>query len=281
MCGEQNTCPCAEEDAVKVWTPLLVSLVAAGCATTSAQAGHDGTAQACAMAPTGPAPGRSSVPVNEETWQPIARPLQGTAAGAGIAEMQAQAPTAPAAPEPRRPQEARASEFPDRRSIEALDRIANVVPVEYVKGQPVITLSSDDVFGPGSAVLDPSAEWRLDDIAAALAAQAERTIVIRVYTDAVGDPAESTRLSQRRAEALRDYFVARGVAAGEVRAEGLGPEHPVADDATAIGRAANRRIEIAIVRPLRAGREQRGSRSPAASPCTAHAATSPCMAHAS
>jgi outer membrane protein OmpA-like peptidoglycan-associated protein len=54
------------------------------------------------------------------------------------------------------------------------------------------------------------------------------------------------RLSQDRAAALRDYLTFKGVPADGVRAEGMGPVHPVADNASAAGRASNRRIEIVI-----------------------------------
>jgi outer membrane protein OmpA-like peptidoglycan-associated protein len=168
-----------------------------------------------------------------------------------VAEMQA------AAPPDRRPEEIAASqaktapataapEFPDRHSVEALDRLARSIPVDIGKHAATITLPSDDYFDAGSARLAESARWRLDDIARALAAQTGRTIVVRVYTDTLGDRSESLRLSQGRAAALRDYLTVKGVPADGVRAEGLGPEHPVADNATAAGRASNRRIEIVI-----------------------------------
>jgi outer membrane protein OmpA-like peptidoglycan-associated protein len=140
------------------------------------------------------------------------------------------------------------SEFPDRQSVEALDRLAGTIPVDIGKHAATITLPSDDYFDVGGAKLTDSARWRLDGIARALAAQSGRTIVVRVYTDALGDRSESLRLSQDRAAALRDYLTLKGVRTDVLRAEGMGPEHPVADNATAAGRASNRRIEVVIER---------------------------------
>lgn len=137
--------------------------------------------------------------------------------------------------------------FPDRTSIEALDRISHGVLRRQDEHGAVLGLGSDGVFETGSAELAGGARWTLDDMAAALAMQHGRRIHVRVYTDSMGDRAESMHLSQHRAETLRDYFIARGVNAGQIDAEGLGPARAVADNRTTEGRAANRRIEIEIV----------------------------------
>jgi outer membrane protein OmpA-like peptidoglycan-associated protein len=126
--------------------------------------------------------------------------------------------------------------FPDRQSV----------PVDMGKHAATITLPSDDYFEAGSAKMTESARWRLDDIARALAAQAGRTIAVRVYTDTLGDRSESLRLSQDRAATLRDFLTTKGVQADVVRAEGMGAEHSIADNSTAAGRASNRRIELVI-----------------------------------
>ena len=138
------------------------------------------------------------------------------------------------------------SAFPERRAIEALERLALVTPLRRTPQDDTITLASDDLFDPGSAELKASARWTLGPVAEALAAQGSRSIAVRVYTDALGDPAESTALSQERAGSLREYFVARGASAEHVQAQGFGPAHPVAGNATAEDRATNRRVEIVI-----------------------------------
>lgn len=186
---------------------------------------------------------------------PAASPLEAPAALADSA-----APTAPTsvaelqAPAP--PQRDGGAEpvttpavFPDRSSIEALDRIAHGVLQRHDEHGALLGMPSDGIFETGSAELTGGARWTLDEIAAALAMQHGRRIHVRVYTDAMGDRAESAHLSQHRAETLRDYFVSRGVSADQIDAEGLGPARPVGDNRTADGRASNRRIEIVIETP--------------------------------
>jgi len=56
------------------------------------------------------------------------------------------------------------------------------------------------------------------------------------------------KLSQMRAEAVRQYLISKGVEAKRIRAVGFGPTMPVADNRTAIGRTKNRRIEIIRVK---------------------------------
>ncbi|MBN1962952.1 MAG: OmpA family protein [Deltaproteobacteria bacterium] len=55
-------------------------------------------------------------------------------------------------------------------------------------------------------------------------------------------------LSQRRADAVRKYFVQRGYQSDRIQAHGLGEGHPIADNTSAEGRANNRRVEIVIAR---------------------------------
>ena len=69
---------------------------------------------------------------------------------------------------------------------------------------------------------------------------------IRGHTDNTGRLETNTRLSQARAEAVKDYLVKKGIAADRLTAEGVGPNEPVADNAKPAGRAANRRIEFKL-----------------------------------
>ncbi len=54
------------------------------------------------------------------------------------------------------------------------------------------------------------------------------------------------QVTQDRANAFREFLTSKGVPPDVLRAEGMGPEHPLSDNATAAGRASNRRIEIVI-----------------------------------
>lgn len=72
------------------------------------------------------------------------------------------------------------------------------------------------------------------------------TVTVSGHTDNVGDPAVNLRLSQQRADAVRDILVADGLAADTVQSRGFGDAEPTADNNTAEGRAANRRVEIVM-----------------------------------
>jgi outer membrane protein OmpA-like peptidoglycan-associated protein len=72
-------------------------------------------------------------------------------------------------------------------------------------------------------------------------------IAIEGHTDSVGKEASNMRLSQRRAEAVQDYVVSKGISPDRLEAIGFGPTKPVASNKTARGRALNRRTEFRVV----------------------------------
>lgn len=99
-------------------------------------------------------------------------------------------------------------------------------------------------FELGSADLTVESTAVLDEVAASMLAWPEVSVEIVGYTDSSG-PAELNRaLSQERADSVRDFLVERGVAPERVTAVGYGEDAPIADNATAEGRAMNRRVEL-------------------------------------
>jgi outer membrane protein OmpA-like peptidoglycan-associated protein len=99
-------------------------------------------------------------------------------------------------------------------------------------------------FETGKAALKPSAQITLAKLAGI--AQVFQTVNLRVegFTDNVGSAATNQKLSEARAKAVYDFLKAQGVADTRLAFQGLGPANPVADNATADGRAKNRRVEI-------------------------------------
>jgi outer membrane protein OmpA-like peptidoglycan-associated protein len=71
-------------------------------------------------------------------------------------------------------------------------------------------------------------------------------ISIMGYTDALGNEWYNRKLSQTRADIVRDFFIARGIEPEKIRAVGMGPENPIASNDTADGRRKNRRVEVYI-----------------------------------
>ena len=104
-------------------------------------------------------------------------------------------------------------------------------------------------FGTGSARLQAGSYAELDSIAKILVANPGLRVEIGGHTDASAWPADDMHLSTLRAEAVRNYFVAKGVPFQQMVARGYGGTVPRTPDTTPRGRAANRRVEIRPIAP--------------------------------
>jgi outer membrane protein OmpA-like peptidoglycan-associated protein len=133
--------------------------------------------------------------------------------------------------------------------------------VREEEGRLIISLSGV-LFEPNGDVLSKLAERRLDTVAHALGAYKDRPIVVEGYTDAQGSDSKNLELSQRRANAVREYLERRGVEPERIRAVGKGETNPVASNDTAEGRANNRRVEIIVDRDSGARSSQRSESVP-------------------
>ena len=102
-------------------------------------------------------------------------------------------------------------------------------------------------FEVGGAELDEGARRLLDRLASLVASRPDLLVVVRGHTDSTGGPAVNGPLSVRRAQVVAEYLAAHGVPSGQLQVAGLGADAPVADNATAEGRRANRRSEITTV----------------------------------
>lgn len=102
-------------------------------------------------------------------------------------------------------------------------------------------------FESGSAQLTAGGRMILDEMAAALQQIGERQVQIIGHTDDVGRREANVTLSMDRAIAVKRYLEQSGVPAANLSVQGLGPDRPVADNATAEGRARNRRIEFRVL----------------------------------
>ena len=99
-------------------------------------------------------------------------------------------------------------------------------------------------FETASAVLKPESTAVLDGVVANIKKCNCGKVEIHGYTDSVGKPDFNQQLSERRANAVKDYLVAHGIAADLLTAQGFGEDHPIASNATAAGRAENRRVTV-------------------------------------
>jgi len=112
-------------------------------------------------------------------------------------------------------------------------------------------------FEFGEADLLPVSGATLDAVADVLRRYPALRVRVGGHTDSVSSAAFNLRLSQRRADAVRDHLVGSGVEADRVEAVGFGEGRPVASNATATGRALNRRVEFVALNPEAARGETR------------------------
>lgn len=121
-----------------------------------------------------------------------------------------------------------------------VDEHCRIVEQKVILRSINFQLDSDRLTAP--------ARQTLDEVARALSAQPELSVEIDGYTDSTGPAAYNRRLSQRRAEAVKNYLVSKGVKAEALSAKGYGASHPLASNKTAEGRALNRRVEFVVLR---------------------------------
>jgi len=102
-------------------------------------------------------------------------------------------------------------------------------------------------FSSGSARLTMNAQSLLVQVIEALKNHPRVEVEIRGFTDSAGGASVNLNLSQRRAEAVRQYLIKVGITPSRLRAVGYGEANPIASNATAQGRAKNRRIEMVVL----------------------------------
>lgn len=109
-----------------------------------------------------------------------------------------------------------------------------------------LNIPADAGFDVNRTEIKPALGSVLSQFAASLNEHPVTTVSIVGHTDSTGSDAVNDPLSIERANATRDYLTARGVAPGRISTAGRGEREPIASNATADGRAQNRRVEIYI-----------------------------------
>ena len=104
------------------------------------------------------------------------------------------------------------------------------------------------LFDLGKATIKPQSADVLDNIVKVLNEFKKAKFSVEGYTDSTGNRAKNIKLSEARANSVKDYLVGKGIAADRLSAKGFGPERPVADNKTKAGREQNRRVEINLVK---------------------------------
>lgn len=130
----------------------------------------------------------------------------------------------------------------------ANERAQHQIEIERQQNEILkLTMNSEVTFNFNSANLKPTFRPPLDKIADILNRYPKTQIVVVGHTDSVGSEQYNMDLSNRRAIAVADYLVMRGVAASRMGTEGRGESEPRATNDTAEGRELNRRVEVFVV----------------------------------
>lgn len=119
---------------------------------------------------------------------------------------------------------------------------------EVVLESERIRINNQILFEFGSDRIDPRSFKLLDEVAAVLEKNKDvGPVIIEGHTDNVGSRAYNIDLSRRRAKAVENYLVSKGIAAKRLRSDGFGFDKPVAPNDTPLNRAKNRRTEFKVV----------------------------------
>lgn len=123
------------------------------------------------------------------------------------------------------------------------------IEVERVGDQLQLTMPSNVTFAVNSATIQPGFYGPLNDVATTLVDYPSTAVDILGHASSDGPDDYNLTLSQQRADSVKGYLIGKGVQSVRLNAVGFGETQPIADNSTAEGRAANRRVEI-ILTPI-------------------------------
>jgi outer membrane protein OmpA-like peptidoglycan-associated protein len=129
---------------------------------------------------------------------------------------------------------------------EKLARIPGTSVERVGRDTLLVHFDSDVLFAVDSAALDGASRSSLEQVAAVVSEYRKTAVVVQGHTDSTGSEAYNQRLSQRRADAVKNFFIGRGVKPERLVAVGYGETQPVVSNASANGRALNRRVDILL-----------------------------------
>lgn len=134
----------------------------------------------------------------------------------------------------------------EARLLRVQNELARIASTRSEQRGLIVTLSGGILFDTGKTSVKPGAKSTLKKIAKQLQTDPSLKIAVEGHTDNVGTVAKNQALSEKRANAVRDYLVSAGIVSDHITATGRGEEAPVATNKTAAGRQQNRRVELVI-----------------------------------
>ena len=134
----------------------------------------------------------------------------------------------------------------DKQEEELRAQLGNNVGIVNNGQNLTVTLPQDILFATNSTAVSGRSQADLRTLANSINQYPNTTVNVVGHTDNVGDASFNFDLSQRRAQAVTSVLINSGVSAARIRSIGRGEDQPVANNLTAEGRQANRRVEIVI-----------------------------------
>lgn len=133
------------------------------------------------------------------------------------------------------------------KQAEEMQRDLEGARIERIGEGIKITFASGILFDVAKADLRPEAQENIGKLAAILIKYEDTNILIEGHTDSDGTEEYNLQLSERRARAVQSYLAQNGVMNARISIMGYGESQPVADNVTAEGKQANRRVEVAVM----------------------------------
>ena len=133
----------------------------------------------------------------------------------------------------------------DKQAQELQRDMANA-KVERVGEGIKITFDSGILFDTNSSALRSTSQSDITKLAATLQKYPDTNVLVEGHTDNTGTDAINQPLSEQRAQSVANALTAQSVASSRITTKGYGSTQPVADNSTAEGKQANRRVEVAI-----------------------------------
>lgn len=138
------------------------------------------------------------------------------------------------------------AQLAEAQSQQQQQQLSSIGEVKQDDRGVILTLTGGVLFTFGSDELMPQAEERLDNLAQVLKQSPDAKFKIEGHTDSKGSEEYNQELSERRAKAVKDYLVSKGVSEQSIETEGFGEQRAVATNDTPEGRANNRRVEVVL-----------------------------------
>ena len=133
------------------------------------------------------------------------------------------------------------------RQIRVLETELAELRADHTDRGLVVTLADEILFDVDQAELKPGGMQQLGRVAEFLRQNPDRNVLIEGHTDSTAPDSYNLALSQRRSNAVEDFLITQGVDPTRILATGYGEQLPIASNATAAGRQANRRVEIVVL----------------------------------